>query len=255
MPVCTAIIVLVMTSVEDSRDTVVSRVDWSGLALIVSSIGLFTFGVDQSSDWGWSSPATLGLIGLALVLLVLFISVESRVDDPLVDLILFKTREFTVMVVAGTVGNVAVVVAIFISMIYLQTERGFSPLEAGVAFLAFSSGVAIASQLSGRLGHFRSSEVMATALLVGGLGSVGMGLAVDHTAAFFALSIVGGIGLGLTFSFANVVTQSIVGPAQAGAASGVVMTVLVAAGGVGVTVAAAVANTAVQQGPGRASTT
>ena len=250
VPVCIAIIVLVMTSVEDSRDTEVSRVDWSGLALIVSSIGLFTFGVDQSSDWGWSSPATLGLIGLALVLLVLFIFVELRVDDPLVDLILFKTREFTVMVVAGTVGNVAVVVAIFISMIYLQTERGFSPLEAGVAFLAFSSGVAIASQLSGRLGDFRSSEVMATALLVGGLGSVGMGLAVDHTAAFFALSIVGGIGLGLTFSFANVVTQSIVGPAQAGAASGVVMTVLVAAGGVGVTVAAAVANTAVQQGPG-----
>ncbi len=47
-------------------------------------------------------------------------------EDPLVDLDLFRIGEFTVMVVAGTIGNVAIVVGIFISMIYLQTERGFS---------------------------------------------------------------------------------------------------------------------------------
>lgn len=250
VPVCVAIVVLVLTSVQESRDTTVSRVDWLGLTLVVASIGLFTFGVDQSSVWGWSSLATLGMISLAVLLLVLFIVVELRLPEPLVDLGLFRIREFTVMVVAGTVGNVAVVVAIFISMIYLQTERGFSPLESGVAFLAFSSGVAVASQLSGRLERFRAPDVMATALLVGGFGAIGMGVSVDHTVAFFLFSTVGGLGLGLTFAFASVVTQSIVGPAQAGAASGLVMTVLVAAGGVGVTVAAAAASTAVQRGPG-----
>jgi EmrB/QacA subfamily drug resistance transporter len=249
VPVCVAIIVLVLTSVEESRDTTVSRVDWTGLALIVSAIGLFTFGVDQGPDWGWSSPATLGLIGLATVLLVAFVVFERRVVQPLVELGLFRIREFTVMVVAGTIGNVAVVVAIFISMIYLQTERGFSPLEAGIAFLAFSSGVAIASQLSGRLERFRSWAVMVVALLVGGLGAIGMGLTVHQPAAFFVLSVCGGFGLGLTFSFASVVTQSVVPPEQAGAASGVVMTVLVAAAGVAVAVAAAVSSSAIQQGP------
>ncbi len=154
------------------------------------------------------------------------------------------------MVVAGTIGNTAIVVSIFLSMIYLQTERGFSPLEAGVAFLAFSSGVAIASQLSGRLERFPSWAVMVSTLLVGGVGAIGMGTTVDHSVAFFVLSVFGGFGLGLTFSFASVVTQSIVAPEQAGAASGVVMTVLVAAGGVGVAVSSAVANSAVQQGPG-----
>ncbi len=250
VPVCVAIVVLVMSSVEESRDTTVARVDWTGLALIVSAIGLFTFGVDQAPTWGWSSPATLGLIGLAVVLLVVFVSFEMRVVDPLVDINLFRIREFTVTVVAGTVGNVAVVVAIFISMIYLQTERGFSPLEAGIAFLAFSSGVAIASQLSGRLERFRSWAVMVVALLVGGLGAIGMGMAVHHSAAFFVLSVCGGFGLGLTFSFASVVTQAVVAPEQAGAASGVVMTVLVAVAGVAVAVSAAVASSAIEQGPG-----
>ena len=52
VPVCVAIIVLVLTSVEESRDATVVRVDWGGLALIVSSIGLFTFGVDQGPTGG-----------------------------------------------------------------------------------------------------------------------------------------------------------------------------------------------------------
>jgi MFS family permease len=167
VPVCLAIIVLVMTSVEESRDTTVTRVDWTGLALIVSAIGLFTFGVDQAPDWGWASPATLGLTGLATVL-----------------------------------------------------ER------------------------------FPSWAVMVVALLLGGLGAIGLGLAVHHPTAFFVLSVCGGFGLGLTFSFASVVTQSVVPPQQAGAASGVVMTVLVAVAGVAVAVAAAVSSSAIQQGPG-----
>ena len=91
--------------------------------------------------------------------------------------------------------------------------------------------------------------------MVAGLGLlalvfIGMGATVDHSIAFLVLSVVGGFGLGLTFSFATVVTQSIVAPEQAGAASGVVMTVLVAAGGVGVAVSSAAANTAIKHGPG-----
>jgi hypothetical protein len=77
-----------------------------------------------------------------------------------------------------------------------------------------------------------------------------MGLTVDHSTAFFVLSVLGGLGLGLTFSFASVVTQSIVAPEQAGAASGVVMIMLVAAGGVGIALSSAAANSAVQRGPG-----
>lgn len=250
VPVCIAIAVLVATSIADTRDDTVDRVDWLGLVLVVSAIGLFTFAIDQGPDWGWTSPATIGAIVVAVALLVLFLWVERHVHDPLVDLGLFRNREFSVMVGAGTAGNTAIVVAIFISMIYLQTERGFSPLEAGFAFLAYSSGVAVASQLSGRLERFPSWAVMVVALLVGGGGTVAMGLSVDYSMVFFPASVLSGLGLGLTFSFASVVTQSVVAPEQAGAASGVVMTVLVGVGGVGVAVASAAANTAVQQGPG-----
>jgi EmrB/QacA subfamily drug resistance transporter len=250
IPVCVAIVALALSSVEESRDESTDRVDWAGLVLIATSIGLFTFAVDQAPDWGWGSARTLGAVAASVVLFVAFLAVEGRVREPLVDLGLFRNREFSVMAAAGTAGNVAIVVAIFISMIYLQTERGFSPLGAGFAFLAFSSGVAIASQLSGRLERFPSWVVMVVALTVGGAGAIVMGVTVDHSALFFTASVFGGFGLGLSFSFANVVTQSLVPPAQAGAASGVLMTMMVGAGGVGVAAASSAANTAVQEGAG-----
>ena len=250
VPVCIAVVALALSSVEESRDESVDRVDWLGLLLVATSIGLFTFAIDQAPDWGWGSARTLGTIALSMGLFVAFLAVEGRVRQPLVDLGLFRNREFTVMAAAGTAGNVAIVVAIFISMIYLQTERGFSPLGAGFAFLAFSAGVAIASQLSGRLERFPSWAVMVVALVVGGVGAMAMGVSVDHSAVFFTASVFAGFGLGLSFSFSNVVTQSLVPPAQAGAASGVLMTMLVGTGGVGVAAASAVANTAVQEGSG-----
>jgi EmrB/QacA subfamily drug resistance transporter len=250
VPVCLAIVALALSSVEDSRDESAHRVDWAGLVLISTSIGLFTLAIDQAPDWGWGSARTVGSVAVAVALFAGFLLLERRVREPLVDLTLFRNREFSVMAAAGTVGNVAIVVAIFISMIYLQTERGFSPLGAGFAFLAFSSGVAIASQLSGRLDRFPSWGVMVVALVVGGAGTIVMGVSVDRSVLFFSASVFAGFGLGLSFSFANVVTQSLVPPAQAGAVSGVLMTLLVGAGGVGVAAAAAVANTAVQQGAG-----
>ena len=250
VPVCIAIVALALSSVENSRDENAHRVDWAGLILISTSIGLFTFAIDQAPDWGWVSTRTVGSIVVAIALFTGFLLLQGRVREPLVDLTLFRNREFSVMAAAGTIGNIAIVVAIFISMIYLQTERGFSPLGAGFAFLAFSSGVAIASQLSGRLERFPSWAVMVVALVVGGAGAVVMGVSVDRSVLFFSASVFAGFGLGLSFSFANVVTQSLVPPAQAGAVSGVLMTLLVGTGGVGVAAAAAVANTAVQQGAG-----
>lgn len=252
VPVCVAIVALALTSVEESRDESADRVDWIGLALVASAIALFTLAIDQAPEWGWGSARTLGAIAVSIGLFVAFLVVEGRVREPLVDLGLFRNREFTAMAAAGTAGNVAIVVVIFISMIYLQTERGFSPLGAGFAFLAFSSGVAIASQLSGHLERFPSWAVMVVALVIGGAAAIVMGVSVDHTVVFFTASVAGGFGLGLSFSFANVVTQSLVPPDQAGAASGVLMTMLVGAGGVGVAAASAVANTAVQEGAGAA---
>ena len=238
VPIAVVIVVIAITSVTESRDTTVPRtIDWPGVLLIAASVGSFTLGVDEAASEGWGSPITLGLMAAGIVGIVVFVWLEGRVQFPLVDIALFKIREFSVMILAGMVGNAVQVTAIFLSMILLQNVEGLSPVAAGTAFLAFSLGATIGQQFSGRVERFPSWAVMDVALLVGGAGAIGMGLCVDSDVGFLLLSIPAGAGLGFTWSFASVVTQAVAPPAKAGAASGVVLTMLVGIAGVAVAVA------------------
>jgi MFS family permease len=151
------------------------------------------------------------------------------------DLSLFRIPQFDLMTIAGTVGNMVTASLIFTSMILLQSIDGLSPAEAGVAFLGFALGSAIASQVSGRLERVPAWLVMSVALSTGGAGALAMGLA-EPLAAFVVASFVAGLGLGLSWAFTSVATQAVVPKQLAGVASGVVLTVVVTLGGVAVAV-------------------
>jgi MFS family permease len=243
IPIAAAIVVLAVTSVSESRDeTVPKRIDWLGLGLVVASIATFTYGIDKGADWGWTSPATLGLIVIGCVGLGAFVIVESRRRYPLLDLTLFRDRVFRVMTAGGAVGNMAIVTTIFLSMIFLQNVEGFSALKAGTAFLTFSLAVTIVDQFVGRLERFDPRWVMATGLAVGGIGTLGMAL-IGQLGAFLAFSVFSGAGLGLVFAYTSVITQAVAPQEKAGAASGVVSTILIGLGGVAIAVAAAIIGT------------
>jgi predicted MFS family arabinose efflux permease len=155
------------------------------------------------------------------------------------DLSLFRIREFDLMTFAGTVGNMGTSTVIFTSMILLQSVDGLSAGEAGLSFLGFSLGVAVGSQISGRVERFPSWLVMSSALVCGGIGAVAMGLA-GRLTPFVVVAVVAGLGFGLTWAFTSVSTQAVVPPQQAGEASGVVLTIVVTLGGVAIAVASSI---------------
>jgi sugar phosphate permease len=126
--------------------------------------------------------------------------------------------------------------AIFTSMILLQSVDGLSAIEAGVAFLGFSLGVAAASQISGRVERFPSWLVMSASLLCGGLGAIAMGV-FDTLAIFVVVATFAGLGFGMSWAFTSVSTQAVVPPQKAGQASGVVLTIVVTMGGVAIAIA------------------
>ncbi len=128
---------------ESFDETAPRRIDLSGLALITVGIGLFTLAFDRAPTWGWLSPATIGAGIAAVVLLTAFVAVERRTRHLLVDLGLFGNPGFAVLVVAGTVANIAYVVTVFLTTLNLQQVRGLDPLMAGVVFLGPSAGAAL----------------------------------------------------------------------------------------------------------------
>ena len=87
--------------------------------------------------------------------------------------------------------------------------------------------------------HGDSGPFFDLILAVAGLGTASMGLT-GGRGLFFAASVLSGLGLGVAWAYANAVSQAVVPPGKAGVSSGVLLTVLVSLGGVGVAVASSV---------------
>jgi EmrB/QacA subfamily drug resistance transporter len=219
---------------ESSDETVPRRIDVAGLALITTGIGLFTLTFDRAPHWGWLSAWTVVAFAGSVVALAVFVVVENSVRWPLVDLSLAKNPRFTILVIAGTVANIAYGVTIFLSTMYLQQVRGLDPLMAGLVFLGPSAGAALGGALSGRLAASRPP------VLVMGLTSVAAALSLAVLAAsgnwaiYLPALTACGFTLGLVYAFTTVATQAVVRPERAGEAAGVTLTALVTLAGVGV---------------------
>jgi EmrB/QacA subfamily drug resistance transporter len=228
-------------SVTESFDhTVPRRIDVTGLSLVVVGIGLFTLAFDRAPQWGWLSIWTLAAFAAAALALAVFVVVEKKVRWPLVDLSLARNLRFSVLVIAGTIANIAYVVAIFLSTVYLQQIRELDPLTAGLVFLGPSIGAAFGGILSGRLAASRPPVLVMGVMSVVAALSLGALAASSSWAVYLVALTACGFTLGLVYAFTTVATQAVVRPERAGEAAGVTLTALVTLAGVGVAVSGTV---------------
>ncbi len=233
-------IAMLLRYVRESRDTTVPRhLDLGGLLAVAFGIALVTLAVDRGEEWGWLSPATIGVFLAGLALLGAFVAVERRVRWPLVDLGLFRNRAFVLITSLGTVANAAFVSTILATTIYLQQVQGYSPIEAGSIFLVCSGMLAFAGPLAGRLGErFEVARVIPVVVWIGAAGLIVVALDPGLGAYLLGLAVVG-MGYGLGWSIVNVGTQQVVPTDRAGEASGVTLAIVVGVGGLMVATTAA----------------
>jgi EmrB/QacA subfamily drug resistance transporter len=237
-----------ITMPESSDQTVPRRIDLTGLALITIGIGLFTLTFDRGPSWGWLSLPTVAAFIISIVTMTAFVVTEHRVKWPLVDLSLLRDERFTVLILTGTVANIAYVVAIYLSTLNLQDVRGLDPLTAGLAFLGPSAGAAAGGVLSGRLAtKYPPMAVMGT---TGAAAAISLAvLALSHSWPLYLIALTAcGFTMGLVYAFTTVATQAVVPPERAGAAAGVALTSMVTLGGVGIAVTGTVLEMLVHAG-------
>lgn len=220
---------------EESAATV--RIDWWGLLLVSAGVVTLAYAADRAGVWGWISPTFLGCLAIAVAIFAVFVAVERRVRDPLIDLGLFGNRDFVLITVGGTVANIVYAVVVLTTTIYLQEGRGLSPIVAGLVFLAPSVAVTISGPLAGRLAAMRPVPVLIPLTLVFGGVSLLAVSAVNAWSLYIPLLGVTGFALGLGWALPNIGTQEVVDPSRAGEAAGVSLTALVTMGGVAVAVA------------------
>ncbi|MEG3627615.1 MFS transporter [Streptomyces poriticola] len=230
VPTCAAAIAVVLVGVRESRDSTVPRsIDLPGVLTVALGIAGVTYAVDRSTAWpaGW----TAGLAAAGVLLLVAFVLRERVAHWPLVALDLFRNRPYVIITLMAMVANISFVVAMYGITIHLQEIDGYSPLVAGLVFLAASVSAGIAAPLSGRLGErFDIPRTMATTTLIGAVGlflaSFGGGLP-----AYLPGLALTGFGYGMGWTMGSVGTQVVVPTERAGQASGVTLAVVIGVAG------------------------
>jgi EmrB/QacA subfamily drug resistance transporter len=128
-----------------------ARMDYRGAVLIAAGVGLSVFGFQQSAVWGWHNPGIGLCLAAGLVLLVVFYFVEKRTESPLMQVGIFKIREFFVENLVLGVSMLAFVPVFFFASEYAQISLAKSSTGAGIVLLYFFIGFVVAAQIGGRM--------------------------------------------------------------------------------------------------------
>jgi EmrB/QacA subfamily drug resistance transporter len=217
---------LARTHVEESLDPEADRaIDWLGIAMSAAGLGGIVFGFIEQPTHGWTSPIVLvSLVGGAL-LFASFLLWESRYRHSMLDLGLFRIRNFavtnleTLIVYSGLIG------ALFFVTLFLQQTAGYSPLEAGFATTPISLIMFALSPVFGRIATSTGPRVpMCVGPIVGGIGLL-LFMRVDANASYLTevlpAVLVFGLGLSATVAPLTATALNSVAENRVGVASGI----------------------------------
>jgi EmrB/QacA subfamily drug resistance transporter len=223
------------------------RVSWLGAALLSSWLVALLLGASQGPVWGWGSPRVIGLFAASAVLLAVWIAVESRALEPLVDMPMMRLRGVWTTNLAATLLGFGMYGSFILIPQFVEAPAragyGFhaSVTQAGLFLVPSTAGMLAVSPLAGRIAHSVGSRValMAGALLTMVCFAL---LAAAHTQRFeiYLASVLLGAGIGLAFAaLANLIVEA-VPPGQTGVATGMNTIMRTIGGAIGGQVAATI---------------
>jgi len=218
-----------------------ARIDWIGNVTFAAGLAMLLIGVTQGlqpyggSPMGWGNPSVIELVAGGLVVLAFFAFWETRTQEPLFHLELFRIRAFTLGNLAGMLGAVARGGLQFMLIIWLQgiwlPLHGYdytqTPLWAGIYMLPLTVGFLVAGPISGKLSDRYGARPFATGGML--LAAVTFGLLMllpaDFAYPVFAgVIFLNGVSMGLFASPNTAAIMNSVPARHRGVASGIRVT-------------------------------
>ncbi len=161
LPFCVIGLGMVAWLVRESRDPEATlRIDFIGILVLTGSLLCLMLGIIEGNDWGWGSPTILGLFAGAVMLLLIFIPVELRQREPLIDLRLFQIRSFSLASISSLLFGIAIQGGFLIYVLYFTGLRGLNTLQAAYAITAMPCGEILSSMIYSRLSSRISSKTL-----------------------------------------------------------------------------------------------
>lgn len=230
VPVGIILLAMTLRYIPESTDpTSVRQMDYPGVAVLTASLFALTFALIEGQSYGWTSGLILGLFAATVVGLAVFVVIQRRQIQPLMDLNLFKNRTFSLINGLGLILQFGMMGVFFLLPVFLQAILGYSAIKAGLVMTPLAAIVIVSSPVSGMLSdRIGPKWLMFWGMLVTALGFylTRRVMVTDGSWPDFVLPfVISGFGIGMVMPPSTSAVMGAVSPERAGQASGVLSSV------------------------------
>jgi len=247
IPIGITVFILSLLLVPASRnESTTKHLDVGGAVTVTGALILAVYAIVGGNQAGWISGQTIIPFSGAVVLLIIFFLIESRVKAPLIPLELFKLRNLTTANLMAVLWAAAMFTTFFLTALYLQLVLGYNPLQVGLSFLpgnvimaAFSLG--LSARLVLRFG-IKKPLVVGLLLAAGSLAWLSRSpIEGRYVIDVLPSMLLIGFGAGMAFNPMLLAAMGDVPQHESGLASGLVNTSFMMGGALGLAILASIA--------------
>ncbi|SEB78818.1 MDR family MFS transporter [Paenibacillus sp. GP183] len=218
------------TVLKESKGTEKKSIDWGGAIVLTGAVVTLLLALvlgggganDPGTHFPWGSFQIIGLFAASVVLIVLFIFIESRAKEPIIPLYLFKNRAITVSSIVGFFMGIGMFGAITYIPLFVQGVIGSSATQAGYILTPLMLSLIASSIIGGRIISKVSYRVIiVVSMLIMTIGFLLMSQMTLNTpnSTVVIYMIITGLGMGALMPVLTIAVQSAVSREQRGVAT------------------------------------
>jgi MFS family permease len=213
--------------IPESPVRVPGRINWLAAALMTTGISAVLLAVSETTTWGWGSARTLGLIAVGLAVSGLWIAVEVRSENPLIDMTMMRIRGVWTTNLAAFLLGAGMYASFIVFPQFAQLPRstgfgfGASVVVSGLYLLPSTAGMTLLGIYAGRISErFGSRRALLTGTAFTTASFALLSVEHGHPYDLLVAAALLGVGIGLAFAaLGNLIVQA-VSNHQTGVASG-----------------------------------
>ena len=219
------------------------HLDLAGTLVWSATLFALVFALTEGMSYGWSSPLVLGSFASFAVGLVVFVRLEQRREEPLLELSIFRSHNLSGANAVALLSTAVMCSIFFFISLYLQIVRGYPAIEAGAAFLPMTLLICLvapaAGRLSDRIGR-RLPAALGMVVLAGGLLLLSRLGATSGLGVLLPALMLSGLGIGLTTAPVTTAALDFAPEEEAGVRAGILNTSRMIGLGVGIALMGAI---------------
>ncbi|SEO40856.1 drug resistance transporter, EmrB/QacA subfamily [Actinacidiphila rubida] len=204
VPVCALVLVVGLRLLREAREQHAEGLpDPVGVVLVAAVPAALSLAIIEGPSWGWSDPRVIAAFAVGALLLPVFLLRTRAAAHPVMDLALFRVRQFRVVNASSLLFSSAFYGMLLANILFLQTVWGYSVLRAALASAPSPLVVTAVARTASRLGHtYGPKRVLSAGAACWTVGlvllAVGAGGHPHWVTGFLPASLIIGLGIGLT---------------------------------------------------------